>query len=90
MTWQKGAWLRNTSCREAKLGNSSRSAGIYVGQGLKMDCEPVVGVCKSLEFAYHGVTVAKNTLVYMWPCGHSGGTSIVASGGGDALKEQDQ
>lgn len=55
-----------------------------------MDCEPVVGVCKSLEFAYHGVTVAKNTLVYMWPCGHSGGTSIVASGGGDALKEQDQ
>lgn len=77
MTWQKGAWPRDASCQEAKPGNSSRSAGIHLGQGLKMDCEPVLEVCRSLKSAYCGVTVAKNTLVCMWPCSHGGDPSIL-------------
>lgn len=77
MTWQKGAWLRETNCQEAKPGNSSRRAGIHVGQGLKMDCEPVLEVRRNLDPAYHGVTLAKNTLECMWPCGHGGGPSII-------------
>ena len=55
-----------------------------------MDCEPVLGVRKSLEFAYHGVTLAKNTFVCMWPLWWHVRYHIAAKRGGDALKEQEQ
>ena len=73
----EGSMAEGYKLLRSQTGNSSRRAGIHVGQGLEMDCKPVLGVRRSLEFAYHGVTLAKNTLVCMWLCGHGGGPSII-------------
>lgn len=40
MTWQKGAWPRNTSHKEAQCGPVTGGREIQVGQRLPRDCKP--------------------------------------------------
>lgn len=79
VTWQKGAWPRNTSHRKARMGTSHRRAGDSPRSKASNGSQtPGLGVCENLEFAHHGVTLAKNAIMRTWPRGDCGGTSVIS------------